>query len=231
MIRAVFFDLYHTLVTFEPPREEIQAGVMREMGIEIEADALKKPLVAADEFIYAEMAKRSLGKRSDAERMSLWVEYQRVLLREAGVALDDEKVLRLLGMMRQATMNLVLFDDVKPLFAELKGRGILTGLISNVDSDIEPLLAKVGMPHLSVVMTSDEAGYSKPNRQIFEAALKKAGVAAGESLYVGDQYNIDVVGALSAGITGVLLDRGGFHGDAYDCPCIRSLVEITGLLD
>ena len=35
MIRAVFFDFYHTLVTFDPPREELQASACREFGIEV----------------------------------------------------------------------------------------------------------------------------------------------------------------------------------------------------
>ena len=33
MIKAVFFDLYHTLVRYEPPREELQSKALKDFGI------------------------------------------------------------------------------------------------------------------------------------------------------------------------------------------------------
>jgi putative hydrolase of the HAD superfamily len=52
MIKAVFFDLYQTLVRYEPPREEIEAKVLKNFGIEVTPEALVRPIIVADEFIY-----------------------------------------------------------------------------------------------------------------------------------------------------------------------------------
>lgn len=41
MIKAVFFDLYHTLVRYDPPREELEAEALKEFGIDIAPEALK----------------------------------------------------------------------------------------------------------------------------------------------------------------------------------------------
>ncbi len=230
-MKAVFFDLYHTLVRYEPPREEIQAGVLNDGGIEVRPEVLSWPLVAADEFIYRELAQVPMGQRSEADKMSLWVEYEQVLLREAGIEIDDQRVLELLGKMQQVKMKLVLFDDVVPALRDLSRRGLILGLISNIDRDISPLMNELGLPPwLQVVVTSLDAGFTKPHPQIFGLALDRAGVPAEEAMYVGDQYQVDVVGARGAGMVGVLLDRGGYFPEVTDCPRIGSLIELGEML-
>ncbi len=50
-------------------------------------------------------------------------------------------------------------------------------------------------------------------------------------MHVGDNYITDVLGARSAGIEGILLDREGVRRDtALDCPRIESLSELVDLL-
>jgi putative hydrolase of the HAD superfamily len=79
-------------------------------------------------------------------------------------------------------------------------------------------------------VTSLDAGCNKPNPEIFWKALRRAGVKAAEAIYVGDQYQIDVLGASKAGMKGILLDRGGYFTDITDCPRIRRLTEIVNHL-
>ncbi len=80
---------------------------------------------------------------------------------------------------------------------------------------------------MQVVVTSQEAGVNKPNREIFQEALRQAGIQAPEAIYVGDQYRIDVVGANEAGMKGVLLDRGNYFEETADCLRIRSLTQVV----
>ena len=228
MIKAVFFDLYHTLVRYEPPREELQARALKDFGIDVKPEVFRRPLVTADEFIYGEMARVSLGKRSEEDKMALWVQYEKIVLGEAGVEASEKLVLGVLGKMRQIKMKLVLFDDVVPALTDLKVRGLILGLISNVDYDITSLLNETGLPALlQIIVTSQEAGFNKPQPEIFQEALRRAGVQASEAMYVGDQYRIDVVGANQAGMTGVLLDRGGYlENEVKDCVRIQTLAQV-----
>ena len=53
---------------------------------------------------------------------------------------------------------------------------------------------------------------------------------ANESLFVGDQYEIDIAGARGAGMTGILLDRTGFYTTITDCPRITGLAEVFDYL-
>lgn len=231
MIKAVFFDLYHTLITYDPPQEELEAGILQKLGVDVTPAALRGPIVAADEFIYNEIAKRPLSYRSQEEKIALYRQYQETVLKEAGIPYDTGLVMNLLGRMQQTKMNLVLFDDVAPTLTELKKRGLILGLISNIEQDIEETLDRLGLPSwLDIIVTSQDAGANKPQPEIFLAALKRAGVPPEEALYTGDQYQVDVLGANGAGMKGILLDRTDHYQEIKDCPRIQNLNEIFGLL-
>lgn len=231
MIKAVFFDLYHTLVTYNPPQEELEARALKELGVDVPPAALRSPIIAADEFIYNEIARRPLSHRSREEKLALYMQYQETVLREAAVPHDTNLVMNLLGKMQQTTMNLVLFDDVAPTLTELKQRGLILGLISNIEQDIDKTLTRLGLPSwLEIVVTSQDAGATKPQPEIFLEALKRANMPPVEALYIGDQYQVDVLGANSAGLKGILLDRNNYYQKIKDCPKIRDLNGIFGFL-
>ncbi len=231
MIKAVFFDLYHTLVRFEPPREQLHADALREFGVEVKPEVFQRPLLAADEFIYQQRVHIPLNKRSDQERMALWLQYEGVVLKEAGIEANESLILGLLGKIRQVKSKLVVFDDVVPALSELKVRQLSLGLISNIERDITSLLDEVGLSDwFQVVVTSLETGLTKPQPGIFQFALKRAGVQPSEAIYVGDQYQVDVGGANSVGMKGVLLDRGGCFAEVTASPRIQSLSQIVNWL-
>ncbi len=228
MIKAVFFDLYFTLIRHEPPREVVQAQALAELGIEVKAEDLRRPLAAADEFIYREMARLAAGKRSESGKMALWEQFQRVFLEAAGISPDEKLARGLREKMQQAKMQLVLFDDVIPALVSLRDRGLTLGLISNIDRDISPLLEDLGvLSLLGIIVTSHDTGFAKPNREIFQEALKMAEVTASEAIYVGDQYQVDIVGARNAGMTGVLIDRTDSFAEITNCPRISDLAQLS----
>ena len=232
MIKAVFFDLYHTLVRFEPPREELEAKALKDFGIEVKPETFLRPLVIADEFIYKEISRCPLSQRSPEDKMALYTRYQEMILKEAGIEADQKLVLGVLGKMQQVKMKLVLFNDVASALTDLKSRGLALGLISKVEHDITPMLNELGVSsQLDIVVTSLETGFNKPRPEIFEEALRRAGVQPSEAIYIGDQYQVDCVGANHAGMKGVLLDRSDYFGDITDCPRIRSLAELVEHLE
>jgi putative hydrolase of the HAD superfamily len=227
MIKAVFFDLYHTLVRYEPPREELLAGALKDFGIDVSPGVFRRPLVTADEFIHEEISRRPLRQRTQAEKMALYAQHQGKVLSEAGIEPSEKLVHGLLGKMQQLKMKLVLFDDVMTALKSVRERSLILGLISNVEHDITPTLVELGLvPWLDIVVTSQESGLVKPKPEIFLAAAKRAGVQPAEAIYVGDQYQVDYVGATQAGMKGILLDRYDYFKDKTDCPRIKSLSEI-----
>lgn len=231
MIKAVFFDLYYTLVRYEPPIEVLEAAALQELGVNVSPEVLRRPLLKADEFIYGEIARQPLSHRSPDEKMALYVRYQEIVVREAGIRYDQKLLLKLLGKMQPAKMNLVLFDDVAPALTDLKERGLVLGLISNVEQDINDTLTRLGLlSWLKIVVTSQDAGANKPQPEIFQEALRRAEVSPAEAIYVGDQYQVDVIGATGAGLKGILLDRHGYYEEITACPRMRTLNELTEYL-
>jgi putative hydrolase of the HAD superfamily len=232
MIKAVFFDLYHTLLGYDPPREELQANALRESGIEVKPETLRRPMVVADEYIYQEHARVPLSRRPREDQMAIWMQYERILLREARIKADNGLIREQVGKMRQFALHQVLFDDVLAALNEVKKRGLITGLISNVDQDITSLLDNLGLtPLLQVVVTSLNSGVNKPSPEIFQEATRRAGVQPNEAIYVGDQYQIDVVGANQAGMKGILLDRADYFAGVSDCPRLQNLGQLSAYLD
>ena len=227
MIKAVFFDLYQTLVRYQPSQEELEAKALKSFGINVTADALHHPILTANEYIYQQIAKRPLSQRTREETMALYMEYQRIVLKEAGITAEERVVLGLLGMMQQAKMDFVLFDDVPAALDGLKKRGLKLGLISNIERDMTATLNKLSLSsRLDFVVTSQDAGFTKPQPEIFRYALKQAGVLPAEAVYIGDQYQVDIIGAQKAGMKGILLDRDGYYKEKLDCPKIKSLKEL-----
>ena len=231
MIKSAFFDLYQTLVRYDPPREELQSRALKDFDINVRPEVFRRPIVIADQFMYQQLARSPLGQRSDEDKLALYAQYQEILLKEAGVKASRQLILGVLGKMRQFDMKLAIFDDVVPALTYLKDRGIVLGLISNVDRDVTPLLGELGLaPLLQVIVTSQEVGWNKPQPEIFYEALRRAMMQASEAIYVGDQYEIDIVGASNAGIKGLLLDRGGYVEGTLDCPKIYSLSQVAEYL-
>jgi len=191
-------------------------------------EAFRSALAAADEFMYQEVARLPLSKRTDQEKMALYARYQALTLKETGLDASQELIAGMLKRMMQYGTKLVLFGDVLPTLTDLKKRGLALGLISNVDRSIEPLCRELGLsPLLQVVVTSQDVGVNKPQPGIFQEALRRARVEASEAMYVGDQYQVDVVGANEVGMKGVLLDRIGRMRERRDCPRIRTLTELV----
>jgi len=232
MIKAVFFDLYQTLVRYQPSQEELEAKALKNFGINVTPEVLRHPILTANEFIYQQIAKRPLSRRTREETMALYTEYQLIVLKEAGITVEEKVVLGLLGMMQQAKMDLVLFDDVAGTLDDLKKRGLKLGLISNIEKDMTATLDMLGLSsRLDIVVTSQDAGFTKPQPEIFRYALKKAGVTPDKAVYVGDQYQVDIIGAQNAGMKGILLDRDDYYKEKLDCPKVKSLKELAKYFD
>ena len=83
---------------------------------------------------------------------------------------------------------------------------------------------------MTLWLPAQEVGADKPEPPIFLAALERARVNAQEAIYVGDQYQRDVVGARGVGITPVLIDRHDLVSEVSDCPRIHGLAELDKYL-
>jgi len=94
--------------------------------------------------------------------------------------------------------------QARPLLAELHGRGLKLGSISNTIWEgrvIDQQLSEMSLlEFLPVRVYSSEAGVVKPERAIFEQALERSGVSPTQGVFVGDNLKADVAGAQRVGM-------------------------------
>ena len=231
IIKAVTFDFYETIATFDPPREELQVRACREFDVQVDPEALPRAYWVADDFLSRENARLPIRKRPPEEAKRFWADYEATLLKEVGIVVSPEVALGIMTRLRQLDRRLRLFDDVLPVFDALKARGMLLALISNLSRPLDGYCSDLGLSRrVDFAITSSEAGFEKPHPGIFLTALEWAEISPSEATHVGDQYHSDVIGARGAGIRPVLLDRHGFWTEVDDCPRIMTLFELVDLL-
>ncbi len=231
MIKAVFFDFYNTLATHHPPREEAWANACREFDIKVEAKALFQSLPAADKYWRDENSILPIDKKTPEEKIDFYTKYATRILYGAGAEVSHEIALQILAKLRQHNWIYKVYDDTLPTLEKLKNHGLILGMISNVVQDMESVYTELGLqPYLAFKVTSSEVGCDKPRPEIFQAALKKARIKSEEALYVGDQYDLDIVGAQGVGMKAILIDRNDYFPNITDCPRIQSLTDIMGYI-
>ena len=99
-------------------------------------------------------------------------------------------------------------------------------VISNADGKIENVLSRCGIADCFESITdSGIVGFEKPRAEIFEAALRTMNVRADQSLYVGDVYSVDYIGATNAGMHAVLFDVAGAYRDRPE-PRVETLAQL-----
>ncbi len=233
MTRAVFFDWFGTLARYDPPREELEAQVLADLGFTVPVETLAHALAMADRDMYARLAAAPGRDQTDEERARMAIRHQENVLTRAGISVYPGLAEKTIGRLRQlnAGRRFALYDDALPALDMVKERGLITGLLTNLERDMDRLLQELGLAgRLDFVLSSRSAGVGKPHPAFFNLALQRAGVAPAEALMVGDQYEMDVLGARRAGIRVILLDRPGVFPEVTDCPRIRRLDELAGYL-
>ena len=103
--------------------------------------------------------------------------------------------------------------------------GLTMAVVSNADGRVEEILEKNNLrKYFSVVVDSHIENVEKPDPEIFRRSLSRLNLKANETLYLGDFYSIDVIGARRAGMGAVLMDPRNIW-EKSDVPKVTSLKE------
>ena len=227
--RAVLFDAGETLLSPHPSFPELLAMVLREEGHPVEPETIREKLpLVAELFTRATERGERWSTTAEGSRR-FWKELYRVLLRELEIPFSDGIAVRLYTTFTDVA-NYRLFPDAIQVLEKLRGAGLRLGLISNFEAWLERLLdALEATTFFEVRVISGVEGIEKPDPAIFQLALERMGVRAGEAVYVGDSVPYDVEPAVALGMTAVLLDRRGRHED-FEGTRIASLDELPAVL-
>ncbi len=126
----------------------------------------------------------------------------------------------------------VPFEDTMVVLESLREQ-FTTGILTNGFITLQR--AKIEKHHLSTyvnfTLVSEEVGYHKPDKRVFEEALKLAGNASPDkTLYVGDNLVADIEGAQAAGLTPILMNPRNDLTPPADITKINKLSELLHIL-
>ena len=125
--------------------------------------------------------------------------------------------------------NFELYEDVFPVFEELRRHDLKIALVSNTSRDLDAFIRHFALD-VDAWISSGRHGKVKPSPTIFRAALELLEVEPQAAAMVGDTLGDDVEGARALGIRGFLLDREGRYDGREDAlPNLLALPAALGL--
>jgi HAD superfamily hydrolase (TIGR01509 family) len=216
-LRAILFDAGHTLLEFDYP---LFTDRLKARGHRVDTAAVMAAERGARMRLDVERAEQASPGRTGEGR------YMRYLLDALGIA--DEAERRAIAEWRRgfnAPIGLCHQADPEaaPALERARARGWAVGVISNSNGSVRRALEIAGLADdLAFVIDSTVVGVAKPDPRIFALGLEATGTAPAETLYVGDSYFVDVVGARRVGWQSVLFDPGSVW-DKRGCPVVTGL--------
>lgn len=123
--------------------------------------------------------------------------------REWGISIDGNKANRLFHFFWGQTHKLL--PGVRQVLQTAKQQGYELGVLSNGDEaeQIQRLQLAGIADYFSCIMTSQAAGFSKPDPRIFDVFFKESGFDPPKSVMIGDGLTSDILGARNYELTSV----------------------------
>jgi putative hydrolase of the HAD superfamily len=219
-IDAIFFDVGQTLLA---PNLDVTLEPLHRRGILPTQQQLEGTEIRA---------RRKMDDLRLQHHDSIDANYADVYFSDllAQFAIDDPALKQeLIRRGRNALNYTRLLPAVRETLSTLAGR-FQMAVISNADGNIAKLLENVGLASYFVSVTDSAVfGREKPAPEIFHHALTSVGVPAAASVYVGDVYSVDYLGATAVGMKAVLVDRLGTY-DGLAVPRISVLDQLEPAL-
>lgn len=213
----MLFDAGNTLVFLDYAR--LAEVVGSSLGLPLTSEGLSQHASAASRAM-------ELATGNDQHRAAVFLE---TLFLHSGV--PSERLGEVRDCLRRMHSERHLWSSVTERAAEslsrLRRAGLKLGVVSNSDGRVEQALEAAGLKdYFDVIVDSALIGAEKPDPRIFQAALDALDVAPEAALYVGDLYEVDIVGARAAGIEAVLLGEPDAR-TAGECRTAGSIEELV----
>ncbi len=130
-----------------------------------------------------------------------------------------------------ARQRLGLYPSVREVLDVLRGRYPLAVVTDAQSANARGELRKVGLlGYFDPVVVSGDHGYRKPDRRLFQFAIDGMNVAAGNTLYVGNDMYRDIHGAREAGMQTVMFDSDQGTKAHLDCVPDHTITDFRDLL-
>ena len=225
----IFFDLDHTLWDLETNSRETLTELI------IEHKLLEIGVNSPDDFI------RAYHRINDR----MWDEYRKGLIDKEKLryarfleamqifGINDKELAEQFGAdyVKRGPLKKNLFPHTIEVLSYLQNKYSLH-IITNGFEEVQHIkLTHSGLsPFFKHIITSEAAGYKKPDIRIFDYALGTTKASATSSLMIGDNMETDIVGARDSGINQVFFNPNEIKHDEKITHEITSLNQLFEIL-
>lgn len=204
--KHIFFDLDHTLWDFERNAEETKLELFEKLDLKNRGipsySAFRERYVGINSGLWA------LYREGKIEKDDLNFKRFYLTLCEFDVCDVELGKQMAAGFIEGISSKTYLFPYAMEILEYLFPKYPLY-IITNGFEEVQfSKLRNSGMDrYFTSIITSEEAGVKKPERAIFEFAMRKTGALAVDSLMIGDDLEVDIRGAKEAGIDQVYVNH------------------------
>jgi len=210
MIKAVFFDLGGTLYSYSDV-PHVTTPLLHQanerLGTEATAEHIKKSYQTATVQIASIYSDKPYYLHED-----LFKDIFTLFCKLLRGKLTRETLTWYINAHREAVTDcLTLKKDALKTLRTLQEKGLYLSIVSNIDNDMLGPIFKNDRLHeyLDHAISSEDAQSCKPEKKIFQDAVKLSGLESDSILFVGDSPEHDINGAASIGLKTALISDGG----------------------
>ncbi|HWK02351.1 MAG TPA: YjjG family noncanonical pyrimidine nucleotidase [Puia sp.] len=227
--KHLFFDLDHTLWDFEANSrqtlEELYHSLgLRERGV-MDFDGFHKKYIIHNDKLW-DRYRNGFIKVDELRWKRMWL----TLL---DFKIGDEPLARKMDTLFLDALptRRILFPYTLEILNYLGAKGYRLHLITNGFEKVQhSKLEHAGLTkYFDEVITSEGSNSLKPHKEIFEYALRKTGAEKPESIMLGDNVEVDIQGAINAGIDQVYVNHLDQPPSIQPTYMVRSLKELEGI--
>ena len=183
---AVIFDMDGVLIDSEPIHVGIEKLLFNKLGIDVSETVHRSYMGASNEFMYSDLRSRFNLSESVTELIDSDELFRSDYFQRLDTIPANDGLISLLGQIKTAGLKLAVATSSSPEIADL-------------------LLNKCGIASFfDAIVTTSEAGKSKPSPDVYLLAAKKIGVSPEDCIVFEDSPN-GLLSAKSAGMFCVVI--------------------------
>jgi putative hydrolase of the HAD superfamily len=228
--KYLFFDLDHTIWDFDANAKATLSQLHMDLNLVDKGvhdfDLFHRNYLAHNEKLWARY--RNGHIRQEELRI------KRMWLTLLDFRIADEELARQLSelFLQLLPTRTILFPDTIDVLEYLRNKGYELHLITNgFEKTQHSKLESSGLDRFfGKVITSESSNSLKPQREIFDYALRVTGARVEESLMIGDSVEVDIAGALGVGMDQVHVNYNDAPQELMPTFTVRQLRELKEFL-
>lgn len=228
-VKHIFFDLDNTLWDFDANSKNVITALIKEFDLEkicqCSAQSFIKTYILVNDDLWALYRKQLITKEElRSSRFTNTMLYFGHDDKELGLKLEEQYIARSPYQKELVPHTLEVLEYLQQKYQ--------LHIITNGFKEVQHIkLNNCNIKHFfNQIIISEEVGFNKPNKDIFDYSFSVANTHLDESLMIGDDWDADILGAHKINLKAIYFNRKNTSVRNNLVPEIKSLAELKEIL-